>query len=52
MTSDKAPTEKDLSAIKARLKEGRLEKSDLRALEQLVERTELAAKHLRAAIVE
>lgn len=44
--------ERELSAIKTRLKAGRLEPTDLNALKTLVERTELAAKNLRAAIVE
>jgi hypothetical protein len=52
MTTTHDPNEKELSAIKARLKSGKLDPTDLRALKTLVERTELAAKNLRAAIVE
>ena len=41
-----------LQQLKEKLKAGRLEPKDLEVLEQLVERTEFAAKQLRAAIVE
>jgi hypothetical protein len=41
-----------LSQVKANLKAGRLEREDISVLEAIVERTELAARQLRAAIVE
>lgn len=41
-----------LQQVKEKLKAGRLEPKDLEVLEQLVARTELAAKQLRAAVVE
>lgn len=43
---------KRLDQVKENLRAGRLEREDLEILENLVERTELAAKQLRAAIVE
>lgn len=52
MADSKQPTDTDLSAIKSRLKAGQLSPTDLDALKSLVERTEAAAKNLRAAIVE
>lgn len=48
----KDPTEAELAEVKQKLKAGKLEKKDLAVLEGLVERTEQAAKRLRAAIVE
>lgn len=41
-----------LRQVKEKLRAGRLEAGDLEVLEQLVVRTESAAKQLRAAIVE
>jgi hypothetical protein len=38
--------------LKERLKAGRLTTSDLKTITRLIEKTELAAKNLRAAIVE
>jgi hypothetical protein len=52
MNGKKEPTDAELAAIKKKLKAGTLDKQDLEALEGLVERTEHAAKKLRAAIVE
>ena len=46
------PSDAKLKAIKARLKEGALSKSDLADLKTLVDKTELAAQKLRAAVVE
>jgi len=46
------PTDHELKQIKAKLKAGKLDPSDLKVLGALVERTETAAKQLRAAIVE
>ncbi len=48
----KDPSDSEIVAIKKKLKSGKLEPSDLKTLESLVERTELATKKLRAAIVE
>lgn len=45
-------TDNELSEIKKKLKSGKLDRKDLEVLESLVERTERAAKQLRAAIVE
>lgn len=45
-------TDNELSEIKKKLKSGKLDRRDLEVLESLVERTERAAKQLRAAIVE
>ena len=42
----------DLKAVKDRLKAGKVTREDLQVLTNLVERTEKAAKQLRAAIVE
>jgi len=41
-----------LSRVKANLKAGKLERDDIQVLEAIVERTEAAARQLRAAIVE
>lgn len=41
-----------LSQVKENLRSGRLERDDLDVLKHLIERTELATKQLRAAIVE
>lgn len=46
------PTDGELVQLKAKLKAGKLAPEDLKALVGLVERTEKAAKQLRAAIVE
>ncbi|WP_128575813.1 hypothetical protein [Pseudomonas piscis] len=46
------PTNAELTQLKAKLKAGKLAPEDLKALVGLVERTEKAAKQLRAAIVE
>ncbi|MGE8412515.1 MAG: hypothetical protein ACN6QY_09145 [Pseudomonas sp.] len=46
------PTNVELTQLKAKLKAGKLAPEDLKALVGLVERTEKAAKQLRAAIVE
>ena len=52
MEQKNAESDARLSEIKKNLKAGRLEAADLKSLEALVERTELATKQLRAAIVE
>jgi hypothetical protein len=52
MNASNDMSERDLHEIKSRLKAGRLEPGDIKVLESLVERTERAAKQLRAAIVE
>jgi hypothetical protein len=41
-----------LSQVRANLKAGKLEREDIEVLEAIVERTEAAARQLRAAIVE
>ena len=46
------PTTAELTQLKTKLKAGKLAPEDLKALVCLVERTEKAAKQLRAAIVE
>lgn len=46
------PSDQELKELKARLKQGKLEKKDLDVLEALVMRTEEATKKLRAAVVE
>lgn len=45
-------SDSDLKAVKDRLKAGKVTREDLQVLTNLVERTEQAAKQLRAAIVE
>lgn len=52
MSTSHEPSTHDLANIKARLKGGKLETADFAAIKSLVERTEQAAKNLRAAIVE
>jgi hypothetical protein len=51
-TQHKEPSDDELKHIKAKLKKGALAPADLLVLEGLIERTEKAAKQLRAAIVE
>lgn len=50
--AQKNPSDDELKQIKTKLKQGKLAPADLQVLEGLIERTEKAAKQLRAAIVE
>lgn len=52
MVDRREPTDAEIEEVKRKLKAGKLEKKDLEVLEALVERTELATKKLRAAVVE
>jgi len=45
------PTDSELETIKKKLKAGKIDQSDLKTLEALVERTEQATKALRAPVV-
>jgi hypothetical protein len=51
-STNKEPSDDELKKIKAKLKQGALAPADLLVLQGLIERTEKAAKQLRAAIVE
>jgi hypothetical protein len=52
MAERREPTDVEIDEVKRKLKSGKLEKKDLEVLEALVERSESAAKKLRAAVVE
>jgi hypothetical protein len=52
MSDHKEHSNAELAEVKKKLKAGKLDAKDLAVLESLVERTEQAAKQLRAAIVE
>ena len=52
MAERNEPTEQELKAVKQKLLAGKLETRDLEILKGIVERTEIAAKQLRAAVVE
>jgi len=52
MSTSEGPSDRELQEIKARLKAGKMEQKDLKVLQSLVERTEHAAKQLRAALAE